>query len=379
MNKNVDPRVAACTGDTMFASLLADTHQTIEIHNEEVPPAAEAALERLYGNLFSLPAYYRVVGAARNASAYVVRRGDSIDEVWLFHHEGRNIRVINEGIRIDDAGVQRFASHVFAAYPSAHVIVFHAVQPQLQTLPWPYQRANCLEDMVLTLPRSADEYTASLGKSTRSYINRYLKKLKRDFPSFEFRVFRADEADPRDILRIIEFNRQRMACKGKTSINDDEMAQRIVRLARERGLIGVITLGGRICAGTINYRVHDNYFLESLAHDPAYDDYRLGTLCCYLTICECIASGGNEYHFLWGQDDYKSRLLGVQRDLDDLVLYRSRLHMLLHGVTVAQHAANALLRQARLWLRRARRSDSVAGRMVSGALDVLRNAGLARR
>jgi len=160
-------------------------------------------------------------------------------------------------------------------------------------------------------------------------------------------------------------NRLRMASKGKESTNDDDTAQRIVQLAGECGLVGAILLDGRICAGSINYCVGTNYFLETLAHDPAYDDYRLGTLCCFLTICECIARGGNEYHFLWGQDEYKTRLLGVQRDLDDLVIYRSHWHMLLCGKLALQSIANGGKRHLRIWVRMMRKRDSFSGRIVN--------------
>jgi hypothetical protein len=345
---------------------------SIQCYDKDVPPFVGAALERLYGNLFSSLAYYRIFGGADQASVYVVRDGKKIVCAWLFRRYRNTVRVINEGIRVDQDDVTRFASYIFGSYPSVNVISFHAVRPQMVELPMPYQRFNCLEDMVLTLPSSADSYTGSLGRSTRSYIHRYLNKLKRDFPSFSFRVLTPGEIDEQKIRRIIDLNRLRMASKGKESINDEDITQRIIRLAGECGMIGVIMLDGRICAGSINYRVGDNYFLETLAHDPACDDYRIGTLCCYLTICECIARGGNEYHFLWGQDEYKTRLLGVQRDLDDLVIYRSYLHMVLYGKLVMQHAVHAAVRQTRVWVRATRRRNSVGGKLVNSLWRLVR-------
>lgn len=345
----------------------------VQCHENEVPPFAEAALEQLYGNLFSSLAYHRTYGGLAGISTYVVRDGDTVTCVWLFCIDGKQARVINEGMRLERDEVIRFARHLFANYPAVHVITFHAVQAQRWSLPLPGQRYPCLEDMVLTLPRSANDYLAGLGKSTRSYINRYLKKLKRDFPTFRFRAFNAHQLDAQLLWRIIELNRSRMQVKGKTSINDDVTAQQIIRLALECGFVGVITIDGEVCAGTINYRVGDNYFLEVLAHDPACNDYRLGTLCCYLTVCECIAHGGKEYHFLWGQDDYKSHLGGVQRDLVHVALYRSHLHMLVHIRTVLRNRFGAWERQARLWMRRARRDNSLLGRVAMALLQGLRS------
>lgn len=129
-------------------------------------------------------------------------------------------------------------------------------------------------------------------------------------------------------------------------------------------MLSLLRLDGRICAGTINFRAGDNYFLEVIAHDPAYNDYRLGTLCCYLTICECIAREGKEYHFLWGAHDYKFRLLGVQRELDHLTIYRSRRHALLYPRTVWRNWRLEWERKSRLRLRKLLESKGVPGQVL---------------
>lgn len=363
--------------DADHAALLAPSGQqahqpAIECYENTVPYFADAALQKLYGSLFASLAYGRVYGGHENASTYVERDGDTPRCVWLYRVDGDDVHVLNEGIRIGHDEVQRFASHIFAAHRAARRIVFHAVQAPAWRPPVPYLRYNCLEDTVLTLPHSAPEYLASLGKSTRSYINRYLNKLKRDFPAFDFQTFAAHEIDPQQVWRIIEFNRSRMQNKGKDSINDDETTRRIIRLAQKCGMVAVLTIGGRICAGTINYRVGDNYFLEAIAHDPAYNDYRLGTLCCYLTICECIARGGGEYHFLWGEDDYKARLGGTRRDLEHLVLYRSHWQMLASPGAVLRDLRAAGSRKLRLWLRDARHRDTVVARAATALADAVR-------
>jgi hypothetical protein len=324
-------------------------------------------LKQLYGNLFSTLAHCRVYEQGSNLNTFILRAGERMRSVWLYERGVRSVRVLNEGIEIGEAEVRRFAHAMFARYPTVGAIRFHAVQSKLQRLPFPFSQHNCLEDMVLKLPSSASDYLAQLGKSTRSYIHRYLNKLRRDFPSMRFELVEAHELDERHIRHIIELNRARMAHKGKVSINDATLAEQIVHLAMDCGLVGALTIDGRVVAGTINYRVRDNYFLEVIAHDPAYDAYRLGTLCCYLTICECIARGGDEYHFLWGQDAYKSRLLGRQRDLDDVVVYRSRVHRMLHADLVLRHAATGWARRARLQVRALRQGENRLARALQAA------------
>jgi hypothetical protein len=123
-----------------------------------------------------------------------------------------------------------------------------------------------------------------------------------------------------------------------------------MRLLKEAGTIGTITIGGRIAAGVINTQVGDHYFMDIIGHDSAYDDYRLGTLCCYMTVCDCIERGGREFHFMWGRYDYKFRLQGKQRDLDQITIYRSFFGVLRNPSLVLKNALRRRMRLASLWI-----------------------------
>ncbi|HJV87656.1 MAG TPA: GNAT family N-acetyltransferase [Noviherbaspirillum sp.] len=342
----------------------------IQCYDDQIPPFAEAAMLRLYGNLFSSLAHLRVYGRMQNISTYAVFDDGALVTVWLFRREKNHVQVVNEGMLLGDHEVSRFARHILATYPEVDIITFHAVQAMTQRLPLPHQHFNCLEDMVITLPPSADEYLASMGKATRSYIHRYMNKLKRDFPTFRFRVYETKNIDPAHIRAIIDFNRVRMADKGKVAVNDDE---RIIQLAKECGMVCVMTIDGRVCAGTINYRAGDNFFLEVIGHNPEFNNYRLGTLCCFLTACECIARSGHEYHLLWGQDEYKMHLKATQRNLDDLVLYRSRLRMFGHPETLVRNVAARCLRRARLWSRNLQRRGGFGSGIAAALVRRVRN------
>jgi CelD/BcsL family acetyltransferase involved in cellulose biosynthesis len=255
-------------------------------------------------------------------------------------------------MEVDSVAVTRFADTIFTGYNKVSAISFHAIRTTIAELPFPHQRFNFSEDFVVELPGTAAEYLASLGPSTRSYIKRYLNRARRVFPSFLYHMVENEEVSEQLVHDIIHMNQARMQCKGKIPGIDDDETGRLFRLARLRGLTGVVTIDGRPCAGVITYRSGLNYFMEVVAHDPAYDDYRLGTLCCYLTVCECIARGGREFHFLWGRNDYKNRLGGVQRDLDDLVIYRSPAQQRRNCGLVLRTSFHGRLRQAKLWLRK---------------------------
>jgi hypothetical protein len=165
-----------------------------------------------------------------------------------------------------------------------------------------------------------------------------------------------------------------MADKNKVSgINEGEV-DRILALVKEcGGLVGIATIDGRVCGGLINYRVGTNYFMPVIAHDPEYNDYRLGTICCYLTICECITRGGKEFHFLWGREEYKSRFLGIQRDLDTLNVYRSSTQLILNSDIALRSAYKAYVRQVKLWLLDPKNRGSLISRIAIKSVRYLRN------
>jgi hypothetical protein len=324
---------------------------TISYYENEVPQFIEAEMDLLYGNIFSSPTNFRICdGDLKNVNTYVVRRDQKIITVFLFRHEDGKIQVMNEVITISSEEMDRFADYVFNRFGSVNLISFKAIQTDIKRFSYPYQRFNYSEDIAMALPATPDEYLASLGKNTRRNIKRYVEKITRGLPSYSFNVYAEDAVDERYIREIVQFNQARMASKNKISSLDENETQRITKLAKACGLVGVITINGRICAGAVSYRTGDNYFLDVLAHDPQYDNYWIGILCCYWTICECISRGGKEFHFLWGRYDYKFILGAVRRDLDYVAVYRSHLQFLRHADIALGIAYRGYLRQAKLWL-----------------------------
>ena len=342
---------------------------TISLYENDVPPFVEMEMERLYENIYSSVAKFRIDGNARNTSAYVVRKGGNVITVFLFRHEKEKVEVINELIKIDEDEVRQFANTIFAAFKSVTIISFHAIQTAIQTLPFPYQQFNCLEDIVLTLPSTRQEYLASLGKNMRTQVKYYMKKIEQRFPSFCYVVYEKEKVSEPHIRDIIRLSNARMAAKNKVSLHDEKETEQLIHLVRMYGLVGIATIDDRVCAGVICSRFGANYFMHVIAHDPQYDDYRLGKLCCYRTICECIDRGGKEFHFLWGPSEYKFRLLGVQRDLDNLDVYRSRVQLVLNGDMVLKTAFKGYGRQAKRWLLDPKRTDSFIARIATKAVN----------
>ncbi|HEV2613013.1 MAG TPA: GNAT family N-acetyltransferase [Noviherbaspirillum sp.] len=343
---------------------------TISFH-DNVPAFVEAEMDRLYQNIGSSMAQFRAYGESMDdVCTYVARNGEHPVAIFLFRRKQGKIHVMNEVIRIDHTEIKRFADAVFKHFNDVHVVLFKAIETDVGRLPFPYQRFNCLEDIAMDLPETPEKYLAGLGKNTRRNIKRYTDRLMRSFPSTQFEAYEKEAVESQFVREIIELNRARMSGKNKVSIIDDAEARHISSLVHECGLVGVVRINGRIRAGAISYRVGDCFYLNVLAHDPHYDDYWIGILCCYMTIRECIKRGGREFHFLWGRYDYKFVLGASQRDLDTVVVYRSRLSTLTNADMVLQTAWKGYVRQMKLWLKYSNGPlPKMIGRMVKRVAD----------
>lgn len=323
--------------ESAHARRVRQNDVSVICHDNEVPSFIEAELERLYGNIFSTLKQFRTYcGSDTAISTYIARQGTDVATVILFTREGGRVRVLNEVVAFDSEEIAAFADYIFGAYKSTEVIDFHAVRTDIEKFRYPFQLYDCLEDIVLELPATENEYQSQLGKNTRRNLKRYSDRLYKDHPSFEFTVYEKEQIKDEYIHAIVHLNKARMAEKNKESIIDDPETARIIRMVRAYGMVGVARINNEICAGTISYTIGNNFFLSVLAHAPHYDSYWIGILCCYKTIRECIERGGKEFHFLWGRYDYKFTLLAKLQQLNHVTIYRSRLHYLLNFSSVTR-------------------------------------------
>lgn len=344
-----------------------------ECYEREMPAFVDGELKRLYRSIFSSLPQFRVHGGAENVHVYVARQASRVSSVLLYRVEGREIEVVNQCVSLRQEEISRFADFIFRRRSDVDSIRFHAVDVQVDSPPHPMQTSRCSEDFVLTLPATVDAYYSQLGKSTRSYINRYLNKAKRSHPSFTFEAFAGSDIRKEDVFAIFEMNRARMAERGFKYGYQADFPDRTAQLLEEVGMLCAIRIGGEICAGTILYCVEGEYYLEVLGHKAEFNEIGLGTLCCYLSICECIRREGKAYHFLWGRYDYKTRLGGMERPLSDVVVYRSRLHLLKHAVPALKQAARGCIYKAKTWIQTVAERDQPVACFLSRFLQFMRN------
>ncbi len=344
-------------------------------YENAIPTFAAGKLEQLYGSMYASFAHFDLYGGLQQACTYVASSEKGIEDILLYRKKKHAVRVLNEQMRLNDEAIARFARTMFEKYPEVDTVSLHAIDATPNTLPYPFQRFLCTNDISMPLPQTVQAYYEKLGKSTRKTLNQNGNRLQRRYDSFQFQVLEAPDISDTQLKEIIALNHARMAGKSRISAIDKTEAERIIAFAKRCGLIGLISIEGKVRAGAICYRIGSHYHLRVIGHDPQYNTYGLGMWCCYRTICECITRGGTEFHFMWGHEEYKYRLLGVQRDLSHIVLYRSRFRMLVR----ADSAINTVLRgwekQSHMWiLERLRHKNNWAIRCVLQGIAWLRNS-----
>jgi len=317
-----------------------------------IPTWIDAKLDALYQCVYSSMGYLRAVNPDFRPSAFVVSRDGEVVDILIFTRAGNQLDVHCGVCNVQARSAALFARQALARYPDLHVVAFAPMRTpladiQAQGIPTPYQAAEVLEDVVLVLPATADAYLRSLGSSTRSAIKRRITQLRKEYPSFAFEFQTKEAIDPARLTEVIQYHRLRMHEKGKISGVDVEYEAKIMKLVPRYGLVGLATINGEFAAGQVVYVVGSHGYFDMTAHDSKYSHVSIGRVAIYNLICECIARGMTEFHFLFGAYDYKYRLGGHDRQLVSLAIYRSRLHVVRNLRFYSRQTAKATLRTIR--------------------------------
>lgn len=340
----------AGVGQENVAMLQAEEETgVVTCYENTVPGFVEAELVRLYGNLYSSLPQLRIKGKlTRQTSTYVARNGAGIETIFLFEQRNRQVTVINEGMKVSAEELRLFSDTIFSRYKSAKFISLNAVEAPAGHITLPHQRLDCPCELVLDLPATPDDYLASLGKHIRYNIKRSLARLPAEHPSFRMDFYDTADVKESHVRDIIDLNKVRMDRVKRVYKRDEDEVQHVIDLSRSLGLVGVMTINGKVCGGSVGYRVGDSYTGCIISHDSAYDKYSMGTLCIFLCIRECISRGYKQFNFMSGNNEYKRALGGVPRNLEQILIYRSQAHLMRNPDIAVRMLSGKLLHQARL-------------------------------
>lgn len=335
---------------------------------DTVPPSLEAELVRLYHHINSSLCHYAVARRARDACAYVARRGEDPLAIFLFQHEDRSIVVFNEMMLVEPEEIERFAKYMFNRFPSVARLSFSKIGKDIGALSLPWQQYGNSEDIVVSLPATPAAYFSGLGSKMRYNIRHQMKAISADFPGFSFETYENDAIAERHLSGLINLKKANMDEKRIKFCITPEETSWILERAKTNGLLVVALLDGKVCGGSLSFSLGDHYFAHVTGYDTRFAKYSLGMLCCYLAMIEKIQRGAKEAHLSWGRNPYKFKLLGVQRDMANLDIYRSRMTYYRHVDRVFRNALDDFVEAQKLVLleneQRSGFLPSLAGRIV---------------
>jgi hypothetical protein len=349
-----------------------DGEVSIACH-DTVPPALEAELEQLYHHMNSSLFHHAVARRARNGYAYVARRGDRPLAIFLFEREDRSVLVFNEMMQVPPEEIERFARFIFGSFPSVARISFSKIGKDIGTLSLPWQQYGQSEDIVVSLPDTPEAYFSRLGSKLRHNIKHQTKAIAADFTGITFETYENDAIDEHHVRGLIDLKRANIDEKRiKFGITTEEAAWMIER-AKTNGMLVVALLDGKVCGGSLSFRLGDHYFSHVNGYDTRFAKYSLGMLCCYVAIKEQIQRGAKEAHLLWGRNQYKFKLLGVQRDVANLDIYRSRLAYYLSFKRVFKNALGKFVEKQKSKLLENERRGGFLPSLVGRTVKLMRN------
>jgi hypothetical protein len=363
--------------DMLKNSVLMGNRDVSIAYYDAVPAFLDAKLDRLYQHLNSSLCHYAVKRRAEGVGAYIAAVDGVPTAIFLLRHEKRRISVINEMIGIAPAEIERFSHYMFARFPSVATIRFSLIGKEIGTLSYPYQQYGHGEDVVVSLPATEDAYFSSLGSKLRHNIRHQMKAIAADHPGLEFRTLENGAIEERHIDDLIELKKKNMdEKKVRFGLEADEIGWMRER-AKSGGLLVAAFLDGKVCAGSLSFRIGDNYFAQVVAYDTRFMKYSPGLLCAYIAMREKIVRGAKEAHLSWGRQEYKFKLKGVLREMACLDIYRSRVHYLLNAPKLARNALATSITDAKLaMLDKEQRPGALpwAARWLVGTLRAIKRA-----
>ena len=183
--------------------------------------------------------------------------------------------------------------------------------------------SNPLNDAVINLPLTSDEYYESLGNSTRKNAKYYKRRLAKDYPDLKIDYLRNSEINYSDVENLIAIKRKRAeSIRRKCDISEIDI-HRIVEYAKLYGFICKIQVKGELIAGMVNYIIDDECFCYVIAHAPNFSKYNAGQLSLIYTLEYLIEHQLKKCHLLWGANEYKYRFGCQDYNLFKITIWKS--------------------------------------------------------
>lgn len=291
-----------------------------EIH-KGLPIEHEEFLMKRYNSYLTTCRYLEVYHPSYDFYHISFAQEGELKELIVFGNNGDTAFCFNSLASLDEGLIGEFSGLIFNKFPKISKVKIDAAYRT-------YQLAKSImicksDNQILDLPHTIEEYQTNLGSKKRKNIKNRMTKLLNDFHSVVFTIKYGNEISESVIETIVQFNRNRMRTKGKISGINNEFKKNIYKYACFYGCVGVLELDGKIVGGAIGTVINNDIFMHVIAYDESFSNYNIGEICAFNMIQHAIENGWSRFHFLWGKNELKRRMMAENHDLFSYYIFRN--------------------------------------------------------
>jgi len=286
-----------------------------------LPLEYESFLIKKYDSFITTCRYIEVNYPDYDINYSTVSDDGELIELLVYGNRGNTARCFNSLTSIDQSVIFEFTKNIFIKHPSITKIEIEASY-QAYSLNKSFLNFKS-NDQILELPSTLEDYYNKIGSSTRSNARKHKNKLLRDYPQVKFTTKFGREIENSIIDRIFQLNKDRMESKGTIYQIDETFKNHTYLYSQYYGCVAYIEIDGVIVAGSIATILKTGVFSHVIAHDNNYSKYNVGELCMLFLVETSIENRMSTLHFLWGESDYKKRLLAKHHELYFYYIYKS--------------------------------------------------------
>ena len=301
--------------------------------NMGLPIKYESFLVEKYNSFLTTCRYIEVYYPSCDINYMLVYENESLIELLVFGNEGKSSRCFNSLAEIDQNIVTKCVEKLFEKFPSIQKVKIDASYKS-----YDFKKSflcNNANDHIIELPLTIDDYLFQFGNHAKK-IRYYKSKLSRDHPDIKFVVKCGSEINENIVNKIVQLNIDRMKSKGIVSGKDDIDKLYIHKYSQYYGLACFIELDNEIIAGSISYILKNRVYGIVISHDNNFNKYSIGQMCIIYTIQISIEKGMRKFHFLWGENEYKARLLAKPQPIFSYFVYKNYSFDYIFSYTKAQ-------------------------------------------
>lgn len=286
-----------------------------------LPLEHESFLIEQYDSFMTTCRYIEIYYPTHDVNYMIVTQDGNRIELLVFGIEKQTCTCFNSLVNIDQYIIDEFIKNIFQRYPFIKKIIVGASYSCYKfNNSYLSSRAN---DHILSLPSTIDDYYRGLGSKMRRNLKSSQAKLLRDFPEVNFVTVFGGDIQETIINKVILLNIERMKHKGVTPGKNDADIKNIYNFSKHYGCVAYIEIDGKIIAGNICYILNNRIFGHVIAHDNNFSNYSIGYLCQLQLIKVLTEKGLSKFHFLWGNSEYKTKLLATPHSLFSYHVHRN--------------------------------------------------------